>query len=389
MSTTRSDVGTRLVGHLRANTTDMASEDLVVPARHFVSHERAEVERRLIRRVPVVVAHSSEISEPGSFVTRDVVGMPLIISRGGDGVARAHYNICRHRGGRVENEPSGAKRLFTCRYHGWTYSSEDGSLRNAPYDEFFDSLDYSCRGLNPVPVAERHSLIWATLDADDPHGLDDYLGPKTDAAFAEFGLDGTIMLFDQTVELEINWKLVMDGAVDVLHPKFLHPQGVGKLLETNTSVWESYGRHGQLFTPRKRLAELASSEADPEASWRYIATNLVVFPNTMVIAAPDHVELWTVWPSPTNPAASTTVIRFLIRPEILDAEMEQRVHRSWEILRQAAVDEDWPMERTIQANAAARPDHGYLYGRNEQPCQHLHRQLAAHLEGASDDSAGA
>jgi hypothetical protein len=101
----------------------------------------------------------------------------------------------------------------------------------------------------------------------------------------------------------------------------------------------------------------------------------------MVIAAPDHVEFWTVWPSTGNPAQSTTRIRFLVRPEILDEAMTARLNKSWEILEQAAREEDWPMEQTIQENSRACPDGFYRYGRNEQSCQHLHRQLARDIDG--------
>jgi hypothetical protein len=37
------------------------------------------------------------------------------------------------------------------------------------------------------------------------------------------------------------------------------------------------------------------------------------------------------------------------------------------------------MELTIQRNVAARPQGSFLYGRNQQSCQHLHRRLAADL----------
>ena len=101
----------------------------------------------------------------------------------------------------------------------------------------------------------------------------------------------------------------------------------------------------------------------------------------MVIAAPDHVEFWSVWPSTETASRSITNIRFLVRPEILTDEMAARLLQSWEILGAAAQNEDWPMEASIQANSQANPDGSYLYGRNEIPCQHLHRQLAKDLTG--------
>src|SRR5581483_1588271 len=81
------------------------------------------------------------------------------------------------------------------------------------------------------------------------------------------------------------------------------------------------------------------------------------------------------WPSKTSASKSIVNIRFLVRPEILDEAMSARLNRSWEILKDAALKEDFPMEVSIQANSDADPSGEYLYGRSEISCQHLHRGL--------------
>src|SRR3546814_8475630 len=91
----------------------------------------------------------------------------------------------------------------------------------------------------------------------------------------------------------------------------------------------------------------------------------------------------TLFRSALDSATRCTVnIRFLVRSEILDEQIEKRVHKSWEILEQAATQEDWPMERWIQQNALAWPQGNFRYGRSELACAHLHRQLARDLDGA-------
>ena len=88
----------------------------------------------------------------------------------------------------------------------------------------------------------------------------------------------------ETIELDFNWKLVMDGAIDVLHAKFLHPTGVNKYLVTGRSAFNKYGRHGQNFTARKRLEQLANDGGAPrpEDLWRYMSTNILLYPNSYV-----------------------------------------------------------------------------------------------------------
>ena len=108
--------------------------------------------------------------------------------------------------------------------------------------------------------------------------------------------------------------------------------------------------------------------------WNYVGSNIRIYPNAMWIASPDHVEFWTVWPS-TDPNKCVVDIRFLVRPEILDDAMAERITRSWEILEEAATNEDFPMEVSIQENAVSNPDAFFTYGRNETSIRHLHEGL--------------
>jgi hypothetical protein len=84
-------------------------------------------------------------------------------------------------------------------------------------------------------------------------------------------------------------------------------------------------------------------------------------------------------------------VRFIARPEALDAELTDRMERSRAVLRQAAEEEDFPMEESIQRNAAAYPSGVFRYGRCELSTQHLHRrldedlaELAARRPGSGD-----
>jgi phenylpropionate dioxygenase-like ring-hydroxylating dioxygenase large terminal subunit len=371
-------VAARLLDHLRNNTTDVAPGPLMVPVDHFVSPERAAAERAMLKRLPIVVGHHSDLPEPGTFITKDVLDTPLLIVRQTDGTVAAFLNMCRHRGGIVESAPSGSRRRFMCKYHGWTYDRDGGALSHIPYEETFGDIDRGCFGLHPVRLEEYHGLLWADFSNDNGRTVRDYLGEEADSQIRHFDLDGSVQFMDQHIDVRVNWKLVMDGANDILHLKFLHANGVGKLINTGTSAFERYGRHGQQFSPRKRMEELAKSGGTVDDLWRYMGSNLRIFPTSMLIAAPDHVEFWTVWPE-TDPSRCRINIRFLVRPEILTDTMKERITRSWEILEEASVTEDFPMEESIQKNSLASPAGDFCYGRNELSIQQFHEQLAEEL----------
>lgn len=368
----------RLVENLRSETIEQEDEVLRVPARLFVDPQRALDEIELFRRVPVIVGHHSELPEPGSFVTREVLGKPVILVRRDDGTVGGYLNICQHRGGRVEQEASGAKRVFACGYHGWSYNREDGALRNIPFASDFGEVDRACHGLQPVAVEERHGMLWLDLSNDPQRSVSSYLGADVEMQLSQFELELTTLFMEQHFDLPINWKIVMDGALDVLHVKFLHPNGVSKFLVTGRSVFMKRGRHGQNFTPRRRLERAVRDGEEIGDFWKFASGQVRMYPNAMCILAPDHIEFWTVWPT-TDPARSTVHIRFLVRRDILDDNIAERITRSWELLRDAAVNEDFPMEETIQQNAAADPDGVFTYGRNETGVRHLHEWLEQDL----------
>jgi len=381
MTSVEVEIAERLLTHLREGTADSAETDLRIPAWYYFDEGQAARERALFFRTPLVATVSSALPEAGSFVTLDLIGVSLLLVRQDGGTLAGFRNVCRHRGGPVEQEACGTRRVFTCRYHGWTYN-RDGALRHVPYAEGFDSVEPACHGLVPVGVAERHGLVFVTLGSTEPPDVAAWLGPDFDAQLAELGLGGWSLHVDERFAQPVNWKLVADGLMDILHPKFLHPDSVGKLILTHTHTFDRHGRHARLAMARHKLDRFKDDDVPDGADLRrYVITNLILYPNTMLVSQPDHFELWSVFPDADSPQRCTTSIRFLVPHPPDDAE-RARLDQSWEILRDAVTGEDWPMAAAIQqaANSSGTPQPiEFVYGRDEVPLQHLHRHLAADL----------
>ena len=373
-------VTAELIEHIRNNSTDMLEEEMLVPISDFTCPQRAAAEIALMKTLPLVVGHVSELPNPGDFVSRTVFGTPLLITHGKDGTISIFRNMCRHRGGRVEQKESGHKWVFMCQYHGWTYSGDDGSLRPLPYEDSYGPVDYACSGLARIKTEVCHGLIYADFSNHPTRRVEDYLGPEVMAQLAPWRIAESVIFIDKTFTVPINWKLVVDGAVDSLHAQYLHPGpgNVGTRTLTNVAVFRKWGQHGRLFAPRTRLKKLMDEGADLASSTKYVASIMLLYPNALVAMPPDHLEFWTVWPS-ANPAECTIQIRFLVRPEILTPEMEDRLNKSWAVLENAAVTEDWPMEVWIQENADASSGGYFRYGRNEVSARHLQSELARDL----------
>ena len=131
----------------------------------YTSPERAARERDvLFRRHPIVAGFSSNIPNPGDYLTEDLAPVPILVVRNASGELRAFVNICRHRGARLVDGCGHTAKLFSCPYHAWSYDT-DGRLVAIPDDYGFDGLDRASSGLVALPVAEKYGLIFVTPDA--------------------------------------------------------------------------------------------------------------------------------------------------------------------------------------------------------------------------------
>jgi phenylpropionate dioxygenase-like ring-hydroxylating dioxygenase large terminal subunit len=76
------------------------------------------------------VGRTADVQRHGDFFTREVLGEPMVITRGTDGELRPFFNVCKHRA-RPEAAGNGNRKSLQCQYHGWTYGL-DGRLCTTP-----------------------------------------------------------------------------------------------------------------------------------------------------------------------------------------------------------------------------------------------------------------
>jgi phenylpropionate dioxygenase-like ring-hydroxylating dioxygenase large terminal subunit len=373
-------IAKRLFAHIDDRTTDRGPAEMRLSERDYVDPERARLERdRVLAASPAVVAASKELAEPGRYLTVDVAGAGVLLARQEDRALRAFRNVCRHRCATVVRAPSGTSRSFSCHYHGWTYGL-DGSLRMVPdRNGSFPDVDLAEHGLAELPVAERHGLVW--LLPDPAARLDDYLGPEIDRELGELGLGDYEFLRGQTFDQPANWKLIMDGFLEVYHVRYLHPKTVGKITISNVFLVDALGDHLRLVSARKDIEKLRPTDGDQPDILPGIILTYALMPNTVVVYVRDHVEAWTITPHRTDPGRCRITLRFLV-PSLPETDKQRSYwQRNWDTVVDAVHDEDWDAARRIQGNMKIDSDTSMVLGRNELGLHHFHRYLRTTADG--------
>jgi phenylpropionate dioxygenase-like ring-hydroxylating dioxygenase large terminal subunit len=103
-------------------------------------------------------ACASDDLRAGRSLAKTVLGEPVLLVRGGDGVAYALLDICPHRGiplhfGTVRG------REVECCYHGWRFGA-DGRCTDIPSLVEGQPLDPARIRVRTFPLAERQGVIW-------------------------------------------------------------------------------------------------------------------------------------------------------------------------------------------------------------------------------------
>lgn len=174
------------------------------------------------RKTWLIAGLAQDVAESGDFFTFDLGRESILISRTEKGDLSAVYNVCQHRGNKLQMNSMGAVKAHVCPYHGWTYAL-DGTLTHVPDRErFSQGVDCAAKSLKHVKVESFAGYVWINMDPDCAP-LSQFLGPIMEQ-LAPFRIEDMRIVRDQSVHLDANWKTVIDNFSEVYHVDFIHDQ---------------------------------------------------------------------------------------------------------------------------------------------------------------------
>jgi len=299
-------------------------------------HFRREQER-VFRRYPVVATLSRMLPEPGSVLLQEGYGVPVLLTRGDDGVVHAFLNACQHKGSKlVEHcEPFRAKRLV-CPYHAWSYEL-DGRVAKVPREDTFRNLATSERRLASLPCKEAGGFVWVWLDRE-AEASSDALTDELIADLEALRIPSAHVYGRKTFTLTANWKLVLEPFLEAYHVRRLHAQSIGSLYADVPTVTHRLGPHIRQISGKANFTP-AMLDAAGENIHKTVTHAYQVFPSTVVVTSPYYTSILIIMPR----AVDRTVVEYsMITPSAPDNEKAADLYaRSHELILKVFGTEDF------------------------------------------------
>lgn len=329
----------------------------------------------LWKRSWLFACHMDEIPAPGHFILWHRLGAPIMIVHGKDGVVRAFYNTCSHRGAPLVKDASGRVEGLSCPYHGWTYAL-DGRLVNLRDKRDFRDFDPSCHSLKSVRCERFGQWVFINGDRDAPPLLET-LG-DIPAHFADVHPEQYRLVDRRVYPVACNVKVLLDAFLEVYHLKSIHQNTVDRFLDyrgTTIQLWPT--GHSLMVTPNRRpdwedpgVRGLYKVPTASEITAKH-NPSFNLYPNLVMPVADSGAPVLLFWPKGPR-EMEIEVIWFA--PDVgsgpLDPLWETRINNFERILY-----EDTQFAVYIQASVQSPAYEGITLSYQERRLYHWHEEL--------------
>ena len=360
-----------------------------VPASNYFEAERWRQEMQLIfKRMPLLLAMTAELKNPGDYKAMNAGGIPVLIARTEAGEVKAWVNMCSHRGAQIMEEGCGNTHRFTCPYHAWSYNTE-GELVGVYAPKDFGNIDKSAYGLTELPCLEKAGLVWVTLNPRSQLDIELFLSGY-DELLAHFGFENWHLFGSQRVDGP-NWKIAYDGYMDLYHLPILHKDTFGPDYP-NQAIYYGWGPHQRVAGPM-RMMDIKEKLGDDVSKWpteMLVAGVWTVFPHVSIAGFDGGgraVMISQLFPGDT-PGTSYTIQNYLMEKEPADEEARKAAHDQFDFLRYVVQEEDYATGLKQQKALETGAREHVVFGKNEGGGHNFHRWVDTLLETSDKDLPG-
>jgi Rieske 2Fe-2S family protein len=354
---------------------------------------------RIFCREWLCAAREEQVPKPGDHLVLDIAGESILIVRNRQGVLRAFYNVCRHRGSRLCRPDQGpqtgaavqggviAGRSILCPYHQWAYDL-DGHLIAAPHLADVPGFDKSGISLHSVGVECWGGFIFVHLTPSEAQPFAEQLGAIA-TRIQRYPLTELRIAHTITYAVAANWKAICENYNECYHCGGVHPElcavvpafreAGGAGLDWTRGVPHRPGAY--TFTRIGTTTRRAFPTLNQDERERHKGE--LLYPNLFVSLACDHAAVFILQPR----AAERTdiVCHFLFEPHEIakpDFDPSDAVD-FWDVVNR----QDWAICESVQQGMHSRVHHHGYYAPMEDFSLDIRRYVTERL-GLTTDRPG-
>ncbi|MDC0432215.1 Rieske 2Fe-2S domain-containing protein [Hyphomicrobiales bacterium] len=372
-------IAEKVVGHVENGTTDQAADILKVPTSDYTSNERwsAEMEN-IFQTLPLMLALSIEIPNPGDYKSIEVTGIPILITRDKNNNVNAFRNVCSHRGAIIAQEGIGNRSRFSCPYHGWTYSNT-GDLIGVTDKSKFGNIDNKCFGLEKLQCKELAGLIFVSLSRNEDVDFEKFLAgmlPEVE----HFDLENWYYHGHKVIN-GANWKIAFDGFLEGYHFNTAHKDTIATMTMNDIMDFTAFGPHLRIAFASTNIEEI--HELPKNEWWKKEGCGVdfvrTLFPNISISLGLGIGQIAQILPG-KDPYTNTTILHYLAPKKPKNKKEIAELDHFMNFLRDVVNDEDYLLGMEIQKGLNSLSNDSVLFGRNERGNQFFHKYVDYYVE---------
>lgn len=337
-----------------ATKENLQQVEYTLPYQQYVDPQvLKEEKKKIFYKSWIMVGHTSQVEKPGDFFTFDLAGEPIIITHGTDGQLRAFYNICPHRGAKVEQKEHGNKKILQCIYHGWTFKL-DGNVHKAP-NFGTNALDrHSC--MTAIRLEVHQAMIFVNLD---PNALP---FSTVHQSFVDniqtYSFLGSLKQARENRRIvHANWKAVIDNYLECDHCAIAHPAFSKKFDLSKYSI-----------IPCDTFSYQCSTVSDGEENSG--ARFYWVWPNLMISIYPGSGNMTTSQIIPLDEGRSLAIYRYYFADTNITEEEEKLIRFVDEVR-----EEDFELVELLQTGFHSQAFENGIYSPTEHGLHAFHQMV--------------
>jgi Rieske 2Fe-2S family protein len=355
-----------------------------LPRAYYTSEQIFAAEKDAIfGRLWTCVGCSSRLAQAGDYIAGTVADESIIVVRGRDGIVRAFFNVCRHRGTRLCTAETGRfSDVIQCPYHAWTYAIE-GDLIGAPHMHGVHGFNREEYALHTAAVAESNGFVFVNV-ATAATPLANWIAPLA-TRLDRFNLETLRIAHHVTYDVRANWKLVFQNYSECLHCPVIHPELADRIPYQSSAndladgpflggYMELAADHESVTSSGKQCAPpIAPAMRDDQRRAYYYSA----MPNLLVSIHPDYVNYYRLTPLAVDHTRVDSEWLFNFDQEDARTARPEEAVSFWDLVNR----QDWHIVEQGQQGIASRRYEPGPYSPRESLCAAWDREYLRLMDG--------